>query len=53
LKSFLNEIRDDLNPEISENDAIEMMAQHIITKPVFNSLFQGNEFYKENQFQKQ
>jgi predicted helicase len=46
--SFLEEIRDDLNPEISESDAVEMLAQHLITKPVFDTLFQGNEFTAEN-----
>ena len=46
--NFLNELRDDLNPEISEKDAVEMLAQHIITKPVFDSLFSGNSFTKEN-----
>lgn len=46
--SFLAEIRDDLNPEISESDAIEMLAQHLITKPVFDTLFKGNEFTKNN-----
>ena len=45
---FLNEIRDDLNPEINENDTVEILAQHVITKPVFETLFQGNEFTKEN-----
>ncbi|MDP7197976.1 MAG: N-6 DNA methylase, partial [SAR202 cluster bacterium] len=50
--SFLEEIRDDLNPEITENDAIEMLAQHIITKPVFDTLFQGNEFTKDNAISK-
>ena len=50
--SFLSEIQDDLNPEISEVDAIEMLAQHIITKPVFDSLFSGNEFTKENSISK-
>jgi predicted helicase len=50
--SFLLEIQDDLNPEISEVDAIEMLAQHIITKPVFDSLFSGNEFTKENAISK-
>jgi predicted helicase len=45
---FLEEIRDDLNPEITETDAVEMLAQHIITRPVFDSLFQGNNFTKEN-----
>ena len=39
---------DDLNPEITETDAIEMLAQHIITKPVFETLFSGNDFSKEN-----
>jgi len=45
---FLEEIRDDLNPEISETDAVEMLAQHIITRPVFDTLFQGNRFTSEN-----
>ena len=50
-KSFMNfveEIRDDLNPEITENDAVEMLAQHVITRPVFDTLFQGNRFTSEN-----
>ena len=49
---FLREIRDDLNPSISETDAIEMLAQHIITKPVFDALFKGYEFSKENYISK-
>lgn len=48
FNAFLSEIRDDLNPEISESDAIEMLAQHLITKPVFDTLFQGNQFTKSN-----
>ena len=28
---FLAEIQDDLNPEISKEQAIEMLAQHLIT----------------------
>ena len=46
--SFLEEIRDDLNPEITESDAVEMLAQHLITKPVFDTLFVGNQFTSEN-----
>ena len=46
--AFLDEIRDDLNPEISETDAIEMLAQHLITKPVFDTLFRDNHFTKNN-----
>ncbi|MFC4271832.1 DEAD/DEAH box helicase [Sneathiella chungangensis] len=45
---FLEELQDDLNPEISEAEAIEMLAQHLITKPVFDALFKGSRFTKEN-----
>lgn len=48
FNAFLAEIRDDLNPEISEQDAIEMLAQHLITKPVFDTLFRDNHFTKNN-----
>lgn len=46
--SFLGELRDDLNDTISEGDAIEMLAQHIITRPVFETLFEGHKFTAEN-----
>ena len=46
--AFLEEIRDDLNESISEDDAIEMLAQHLITKPVFDALFEGYSFAKSN-----
>lgn len=45
---FLAEIRDDLNESISEDDAIEMLAQHIITKPVFDALFDNYSFAQHN-----
>jgi len=45
---FLAELRDDLNDTISEADAIEMLAQHIITRPVFETLFEGHKFTAEN-----
>jgi len=46
--AFLGELRDDLNDTISEGDAIEMLAQHIITRPVFETLFEGHKFTAEN-----
>ncbi len=46
--AFLTELQDDLNPEITEDEAIEMLAQHLITKPVFDALFKSSEFTKEN-----
>ncbi len=46
--AFLAELRDDLNDTISEGDAIEMLAQHIITRPVFETLFEGHKFTAQN-----
>ena len=46
--NFLKEIQDDLNSSIGIDDAIEMLAQHIITKPIFETLFSGSEFTKRN-----
>ena len=45
---FLEELRDDLNDTITKADAIEMLAQHIITRPVFQVLFEGHQFTDEN-----
>lgn len=48
FQSFLAEIRDDLNDSITEPEAIEMLAQHIITKPVFEALFSDHSFAANN-----
>ena len=45
---FLKSLRQNLNPGISESQAIEMLGQHIITKPVFEALFEGYSFVKSN-----
>ena len=45
---FLEELRDDLNETVTEADAVEMLAQHIITRPVFEVLFEGHQFTDEN-----
>jgi len=48
FEKFLSGLRKTLNPSISEDDAIEMLSQHLITKPVFDALFEGYEFTKQN-----
>ena len=48
FNKFLEEIQDDLNESISESDAIEMLSQHLITKPVFDALFEGYRFSQQN-----
>lgn len=46
--SFLAEIRDDLNPEVTAGEAIEMLSQHLITRPVFDALFEDYSFATSN-----
>nr|VFK68971.1 MAG: hypothetical protein BECKUNK1418G_GA0071005_12892 [Candidatus Kentron sp. UNK]VFK73756.1 MAG: hypothetical protein BECKUNK1418H_GA0071006_12772 [Candidatus Kentron sp. UNK] len=41
FRAFVAELRDDLNPAITEAEVIEMLAQHLITRPVFEALFAG------------
>lgn len=46
--TFLAEIRDDLNDAITEDEAVEMLAQHLITRPVFDALFEHHSFAASN-----
>lgn len=45
---FLKGLHKNINPSISQNEAIEMLSQHIITKPVFDALFENYSFVKNN-----
>ena len=45
---FVTELRDDLNEGVTEEDAIEMLAQHMVTGPVFDALFEDAEFVSRN-----
>jgi predicted helicase len=46
--AFANELRDDLNDSITDAEVIEMLAQHLITKPVFDALFSDYSFASNN-----
>lgn len=48
IDEFLLGLRKNLNNSITQEDAIEMLAQHMITKPVFNALFEDYEFVNNN-----
>ncbi|WP_251178062.1 DEAD/DEAH box helicase [Adlercreutzia agrestimuris] len=48
FQAFLKGLRDSLNEGISEKEAVEMLAQHMITLPIFDALFGGSEFAKSN-----
>ncbi|MGB7712726.1 MAG: type ISP restriction/modification enzyme [Microcoleus sp.] len=45
---FLTGLHNNLNPNVTQDEAIEMLSQHLITKPVFDALFEGYEFTKSN-----
>ncbi len=49
---FLAGLQKNINPSISEQEAIDMLSQHIITKPVFDALFEGYSFVKNNPISK-
>ena len=48
FEKFLQGIRKNINPSISETEAIEMLSQHLITKPVFDALFEHYPFAEKN-----
>ncbi|MCF7547150.1 DEAD/DEAH box helicase [Pseudonocardia sp. WMMC193] len=48
FEQFLQGLRDNLNDSITPADAISMLAQHLITKPVFDALFASHEFAAHN-----
>jgi len=48
FKVFLKEMQDTIDTTITKEGAIEMLAQHIITAPVFEALFENYQFAKYN-----
>lgn len=45
---FLSGLRKNINPSVSADEVIEMLAQHLITKPVFEALFENYSFVQNN-----
>ncbi|MDE2820233.1 MAG: DEAD/DEAH box helicase family protein [Chloroflexota bacterium] len=45
---FLQELRHNLHDDISEDDAIAMLSQHLVSKPVFDALFADFDFEERN-----
>ena len=48
LMNFLPGLQLNINPEITKEQAIEMLSQHMITKPVFEAIFQDYSFAENN-----
>ncbi|MHC2146477.1 DEAD/DEAH box helicase [Pseudomonas sp. 210_17 TE3656] len=52
FNAFSAELRDDLNDSISDGEIVEMLAQHLVTKPVFDALFDEYSFASQNPISK-
>ncbi|MCX0270042.1 DEAD/DEAH box helicase [Nocardia zapadnayensis] len=48
FERFHQGLRDNLNDSITREDAISMLSQHLITKPVFDALFADHDFASHN-----
>ena len=45
---FVCGLQKNINPSVNSEQAIEMLAQHMITRPVFDALFKDYEFVHNN-----
>lgn len=45
---FLAGLRSNLNDGVTEDEAIGMLSQHLVSKPVFDALFDGHAFVERN-----
>lgn len=48
FKNFIASLQHNINENIDENQATEMLSQHLITKPIFEALFDEYSFVKNN-----
>jgi predicted helicase len=48
FNDFLTALRNNLNDGVTREDAIGMLSQHLITRPVFEALFGGDNFTRQN-----
>ncbi|WP_039944445.1 type ISP restriction/modification enzyme [Thermicanus aegyptius] len=48
FSGYVESLRQITNPTVTEDDARSMLVQHIITKPIFDALFENYDFLKQN-----
>ena len=48
FKGFVGSLQATLNPSIDSEQAVEMLAQHLITKPLFDAMFPNQDFTAQN-----
>ena len=48
FSGFLQQLQNNINTSITKEEVVEMLAQHMITKPVFEALFSNYDFNAHN-----
>lgn len=48
FRNFISSLQHNINESIDENQAAEMLSQHLITKPIFEALFAEYSFVNSN-----
>ncbi|WP_225420353.1 type ISP restriction/modification enzyme [Lapidilactobacillus bayanensis] len=48
FKRYVKSLKHNINSDIDDQQAIEMLAQHVITKPIFEALFDQYSFVNDN-----
>lgn len=48
FQEFVDALRQTLNPSVDNASAVEMLAQHILTAPLFDAMFPDHSFSKQN-----
>lgn len=48
FREFVDALRQTLNPSVDNASAVEMLAQHILTAPLFDAMFPDQSFSKQN-----
>ena len=48
FQTFLENLQNTINSSLGEKEAIQILSQHIIAKPVFEALFENYRFGQEN-----
>ena len=48
FQNFVGALRTTLNPAVDNESAVDMLAQHILTAPLFDAMFPDHSFSKQN-----
>ena len=46
--TFLTSLQHNINSTVNQKQAVEMLAQHLITQPIFDAMFEDYDFVKDN-----